>query len=295
MGKGFGFVKSVFPAGSLSGGLPPVMPPTKQLAAHQLAVLFSAGNPERTQAAPDWRPVTPSGLPLEAACPCLSARIWHTHFGERTERARSFPRAKDGPIMRGRTPEISTWTPTDLRTLCRAKAALDPQDAELIEKVFDSYRYLAEVIGEKSMSIGRLQKLLFGAKTEKTDRSWGSPTRSRPFGTGTGEGAEETRERPRKKSLPERAWPKRGGGVSGRGTHRRASRVASRGRSLPGVRKGTLYEKRPAVVVRITGQAPLSAKKYELERLRCGLCGKVFTAELPQEAGHKNTMPRPAR
>ena len=31
----------------------------KRLAAHQLAVLFSAGNPERTEAAPDWRPVTP--------------------------------------------------------------------------------------------------------------------------------------------------------------------------------------------------------------------------------------------
>lgn len=33
---------------------------TRRLAAHQLAVLFSAGNPERTGAAPDWRPVTPS-------------------------------------------------------------------------------------------------------------------------------------------------------------------------------------------------------------------------------------------
>jgi len=32
---------------------------TKRLAAHQLAVLFSAGHPERTQAAPDWRPLTP--------------------------------------------------------------------------------------------------------------------------------------------------------------------------------------------------------------------------------------------
>ncbi len=31
----------------------------KRLAAHQLAVLFSAGNPERTGAAPDWRPVGP--------------------------------------------------------------------------------------------------------------------------------------------------------------------------------------------------------------------------------------------
>lgn len=32
----------------------------KQLAAHELLVLFSAGNPERTSAAPDWRPVKPT-------------------------------------------------------------------------------------------------------------------------------------------------------------------------------------------------------------------------------------------
>jgi transposase len=33
--------------------------PTTSLAAHQLAVLFSAGNPSRTGAAPDWRPLIP--------------------------------------------------------------------------------------------------------------------------------------------------------------------------------------------------------------------------------------------
>jgi transposase len=32
---------------------------TKRLAAHQLVVLLSAGDPERTAAAPDWRPVAP--------------------------------------------------------------------------------------------------------------------------------------------------------------------------------------------------------------------------------------------
>ncbi len=31
----------------------------RTLAAHQLQVLLSAGNPEGTQAAPDWRPVSP--------------------------------------------------------------------------------------------------------------------------------------------------------------------------------------------------------------------------------------------
>jgi transposase len=33
----------------------------QKLAAHQVAVLFSAGNPARTAAAPDWRPVSPAG------------------------------------------------------------------------------------------------------------------------------------------------------------------------------------------------------------------------------------------
>lgn len=32
----------------------------QSLAAHALLVLFSAGNPSRTSAAPDWRPVTPT-------------------------------------------------------------------------------------------------------------------------------------------------------------------------------------------------------------------------------------------
>ena len=32
----------------------------RKLAAHQLQVLLSAGNPEATRAAPQWRPVTPA-------------------------------------------------------------------------------------------------------------------------------------------------------------------------------------------------------------------------------------------
>ena len=36
----------------------PTDPATATLAAHQLAVLFSAGNPTRTGSAPDWRPLS---------------------------------------------------------------------------------------------------------------------------------------------------------------------------------------------------------------------------------------------
>ena len=44
-------------------------------------------------------------------------------------------------------------------------------------------------------------------------------------------------------------------------------------------------QKEPARLVRIVGQAPLQATIYELERLRCSLCGQVFTAPEPEGIG----------
>ena len=42
---------------------------------------------------------------------------------------------------------------------------------------------------------------------------------------------------------------------------------------------------KPQVLVRVTGQAPLTATRYELERLRCNLCGGIFAAAPPSEVG----------
>jgi transposase len=50
--------------------------------------------------------------------------------------------------------------------------------------------------------------------------------------------------------------------------------------------KGNVYgQKEPKVLVRIVGQAPLAATVYSLERLRCGACGQVFTAQEPEAVG----------
>jgi hypothetical protein len=54
------------------------------------------------------------------------------------------------------------------------------------------------------------------------------------------------------------------------------------GDRCPDCAKGNVYtQKEPKALVRIVGQAPLSATVYELERLRCNACGQVFTAEEP--------------
>ena len=58
------------------------------------------------------------------------------------------------------------------------------------------------------------------------------------------------------------------------------------GDACPGCEKGKVYaQKEPRTLVRIVGQAPLAATVYELDRLRCNLCGEVFTAEEPEGVG----------
>lgn len=58
------------------------------------------------------------------------------------------------------------------------------------------------------------------------------------------------------------------------------------GDPCPECPKGKVYpQKEPKVLVRITGQAPLTATVYELERLRCNACGLVFTAPSPEGVG----------
>ncbi|MFZ1177144.1 MAG: IS66 family transposase, partial [Mycobacterium sp.] len=50
--------------------------------------------------------------------------------------------------------------------------------------------------------------------------------------------------------------------------------------------KGTLYrESRWSPAVRLKGRAPITGTVYRCERLRCGDCGEMFTAQLPEEAG----------
>jgi hypothetical protein len=58
------------------------------------------------------------------------------------------------------------------------------------------------------------------------------------------------------------------------------------GDRCPECDKGNVYgQKEPKVLVRIIGQAPLAATVYSLERLRCGACGQVFTAQEPEGVG----------
>jgi transposase len=161
----------------------------------------------------------------------------------------------------------------------RAKTnALTDEECHKLQKAFETLAYLTDLVGEKNTTIDKLRKILFGAGTEKIRNILAT----REAGARSAE--EKTNEGEKKKS--------KGHGRNSAEDFTGARRVKVEHASLqPGQRcpkceKGKIYRvQEPAVIVRITGQAPLEATVYELERWRCNLCGEVFTAEAPEEVG----------
>jgi len=68
-------------------------------------------------------------------------------------------------------PEIVEMDAGQLEALLhRAEAeVLEKQDYQTIRIVFESYFQLTSLVGDKNTTIARLRKLLFGARTEKTE------------------------------------------------------------------------------------------------------------------------------
>ena len=162
---------------------------------------------------------------------------------------------------------------------------LAPGDIETLVAALKSYVYVTQLIDQKSTSIARLRKLLFGAETEKTAAVTGRAAESTsPGGPAAGSGDAPAATKPRDKS--------KGHGRNGAEDYPGAKRVEvshealNAGDPCPSCDRGTLYgQPQGGVALRFTGQSPLQVTIYELEKLRCGLCGEVFTANLPEAAG----------
>ena len=197
--------------------------------------------------------------------------------------------------MPGTPPIIDVSNAQLEEVLRRVEQSLDEEDVTLIRAVFQSYLYVTDLVEDKNTSIRRLRQLLFGAATEKTDAVVGQPTdrpeATMPGGaaTGTQSAAPEAAAEASGAAATEPARP--GHGRNGADAYRGAERVnvaypsLKPGDACPACAAGTVYEKAPGVLVRITGQPPLAATIYQLQKLRCHLCGRVFTAAAPAEVG----------
>src|SRR5262249_39953597 len=197
--------------------------------------------------------------------------------------------------MPGTPPIIDVSNAQLEEVLHRVEQSLDEKDVTLIRAVFQSYLYVTDLVDDKNTSLRRLRRLLFGERTEKTDAVLGQRTdRSEatlPSDVVAGTESAAPQAAPEPAGAAARGLAGRGHGRKGAGASRGAERVNAppptlkAGDSCPACQEGIVYAKTPGVLVRITGQPPLAATIYELQKLRCGLCGQVFTAPPPAEAG----------
>lgn len=164
---------------------------------------------------------------------------------------------------------------------------LEADDYEIAARVVGTLMYLKQVHEDKSMSIKRLLNLLFGSvSSEKTDKL---VARLEASGKTAGKSKKDNGRGKSKKRKP------KGHGRNGASAYTGAERVQvaleglGAGSACPCCSKGKVYPSTdgPKRLVRIRGEVPVKAKVWELERLRCNLCGEVFTAEAPVEAGRE--------
>ena len=157
---------------------------------------------------------------------------------------------------------------------------LAEEDCQRLEGAIHALSHLIERIGEKHTTISQLRALLAKPSTEKTSKVL----------------EEAGIKAPPKNSPPPNAPgpPKPGHGRNGALAYGGARRIKiahaslKRGDCCPECQKGKVYEqKEPALCIRVVGQAPIAATVYELERLRCNLCGEIFEAEAPASVGEK--------
>ena len=174
----------------------------------------------------------------------------------------------------------------------RAKGALSAEDHAKLTRAMAALASTTQIVAEliaqlqgKKTSLERLRRRLFGSPTEKTDEVLGE-TRA---GAGTQDGpvSASAEGAAARKKVP-------GHGRAAASAYSGAEHIhvphaeLSRGDACPGCPHGKVYPlEPPAVLVRITGMAPLGARVYACDRLRCNLCGEVYTAAAPPGVGNE--------
>ena len=130
----------------------------------------------------------------------------------------------------------------------------------IIKTALRDYLRLGEAYAEKSHSIHRLLGMIFGT-TEKASNII-----------------------PELKKMTRTKKKSKGHGKNGASSYTGSEKVTvphpslKKGDRCPGCEKGKVYPVESGVMVRITGSAPLKATSFECEKLRCNLCGEIFTA-----------------
>ncbi len=188
-----------------------------------------------------------------------------------------------------------------LRKIVRVAGERPLTKEELAEltALVETALWLMGALQEQQLSAKRLFRMLFGPSSEKTNVVFpetGEADESEDSNESDAEqqGADDGGDLDAKSTTDDKddeEDKRKGHGRRPASDYRGADKICVPHESLkpgqlcPACNKGKVYEQRmPAVVVRVTGGSPLAAKVYEMQRLRCNLCGEVFTARAPPDA-----------
>jgi hypothetical protein len=180
------------------------------------------------------------------------------------------------------------------------RGALSEERHRKLKAAVETLAYLTSEIEDKTTTIRKLRRLLFGSTSEKLRDVLEDPPEEPDSGQ-TEKEEEQSEAAPQDSSdsmagEPAKEPRKRPGhGRNGAAKYVGAEVIEISHESLkPGDAcptvscEGRVYRLAdPAVLVRIVGQAPMPGKVYRLERLRCNLCLTVFTAKPPQGVGEE--------
>lgn len=181
-------------------------------------------------------------------------------------------------MAKAQRPEITTLTAAQLEALLAQVRPLVPAATyQLIAALLQTLQWIMAAFEQKTISIARLKRMLFGHSTETTAKIF--PPQPQPDSA-----SEKAAGQPKAK--------RKGHGRNGAQDYPGALKVKVAhltlkiGQLCPKCLRAKLYLlKTPARLVRIVAQPLFQATVYELERLRCALCGALFTAPAPPQAG----------
>ena len=167
--------------------------------------------------------------------------------------------------------------------------SLKESDYEIIKAMAETIHLLSQAVDEKATSIRRLLRMLFGAGTEKLENVLKNKDKNESGSAGPNASGQNLAD---KKNKPDQKT--KGHGRNGAADYTGADQIkVPHGTLKPGDKctdclKGKVYEMSvPTVIVRITGKAPLHATVYQMQKLRCNLCGYIFKADSPAGIGEE--------
>ena len=164
----------------------------------------------------------------------------------------------------------------------RAREALGEAGYQKLKAAIHTLSYVTELLETREATLASLRRLLCRARSEKTDAVLEE----------AGIAPSSTPNRPAADTVGKKPAP--GHGRNGAKAYPSAEHVEvphaslHRGDRCPECRRGKVYLlSEPGLLVRMRGQAPIAATVYELQKLRCNLCGEVFTAKAPASLGEE--------